>query len=361
MLQVHCSGTPLEASLPLTLNTSSADSSQIGRTHGTVARTQVEGSIAFYAQLFQETAKLDWGRVRSTALEFEPAIRRKWPAYLDEMRGVAEGAGVELADVLALNVRTEIAFGLFTDGCTMLGWQSPGTSVIAQNWDWRPEQRANIIALSIAARDALPAIRMVTEAGIIGKMGLNSAGVGCTLNAIRAAGMDPTRMPCHLALRAVLEAASRDAAVQALDRHGVASSCTISVADADAGAVCLEWSATDVQKLFPDDRGRSYHSNHYLVDHPGVRETLYLPDSVPRVKRIRQLSEALATDEPAVPGELLQLFKDEQGFPTSINRKAVAPRASETLFNIICDLRARKAYVTEGRPTEAAGAFTMEF
>lgn len=111
---------------------------QIGHTHGTKARSQIEGSIAFYAGLFKETAKLDWPRVRTTALEFEPVIRRKWPAYLEEMRGIAEGAGVELADVLALNVRTEIAFGLFTDGCTMLAWHSKqpgGSAFIAQNWD----------------------------------------------------------------------------------------------------------------------------------------------------------------------------------------------------------------------------------
>lgn len=73
--------------------------------------------------------------MRTTALEFEPVIRRKWPAYLDEMRGIADGAGVELADVLALNVRTEIAFGLFTDGCTMLAWHSEQSAFIAQNWD----------------------------------------------------------------------------------------------------------------------------------------------------------------------------------------------------------------------------------
>ncbi|KAK7715954.1 hypothetical protein SLS57_006705 [Botryosphaeria dothidea] len=331
---------------------------QIGHTHGTKARSQIEGSIAFYAGLFKETAKLDWPRVRTTALEFEPVIRRKWPAYLEEMRGIAEGAGVELADVLALNVRTEIAFGLFTDGCTMLAWHSKqpgGSAFIAQNWDWRAEQRANLIALSIDQPN-LPSIRMVTEGGIIGKIGFNSAGVGCTLNAIRAIGMDPTRMPCHLALRTVLESASKDAAVATLDKHGVASSCTISIADAASGSVSLELSAVDVQKIFPDEAGRIYHSNHYLVDHPGVKDTVYLPDSIPRVKRIRELAEGLGKQDASV-SELLGVFKDEQNFPRSINRKQVESNSSETLFNIICDLKAKKAYVTEGRPTEAAGSF----
>jgi isopenicillin-N N-acyltransferase-like protein len=47
------------------------------------------------------------------------------PKYLDELRGVAEGANVDLLGIFALNFRTEITFGLFTlrvkiDGCTSL-------------------------------------------------------------------------------------------------------------------------------------------------------------------------------------------------------------------------------------------------
>lgn len=41
-----------------------------------------------------------------------PILSSSWPHYIDEMRGVAEGAGVDFASVLALNVRTEIAFGM---------------------------------------------------------------------------------------------------------------------------------------------------------------------------------------------------------------------------------------------------------
>lgn len=49
--------------------------------------------------------------------------------------GLAEGAGKELADILALNVRTEINFGLFSDGCTALSWAAQDSSFLAQNWD----------------------------------------------------------------------------------------------------------------------------------------------------------------------------------------------------------------------------------
>jgi len=51
------------------------------------------------------------------------------------MRGISEGAGRDLLDIVALNVRTEINFGLFSDGCTALSWQTEGHAWLGQNWD----------------------------------------------------------------------------------------------------------------------------------------------------------------------------------------------------------------------------------
>jgi isopenicillin-N N-acyltransferase-like protein len=51
------------------------------------------------------------------------------------MRGIADGAGVRLLDIVALNVRTEINFGLFSDGCTSLAWLGEKRTWLAQNWD----------------------------------------------------------------------------------------------------------------------------------------------------------------------------------------------------------------------------------
>ncbi|KAI7562004.1 hypothetical protein KC343_g8394, partial [Hortaea werneckii] len=149
----------------------------IGHKHGREAKHQVAGTIAFYAHMFQETSHMSWAKVQELALSFEPVLRRKWPAYLEEISGLAAGAGVELADIIAVNVRTEIAFGLFSDGCTALSWRTGSASFLAQNWDWMEEQKAHLIVLEIE-QHGKPTIKMVTEAGLIGKIGLNSAGVG---------------------------------------------------------------------------------------------------------------------------------------------------------------------------------------
>ena len=53
--------------------------------------------------------------------------------------GLAEGAGQPFLSILALNVRTEIAYGMEkkkeNDGCTALSYYSDGSAFLAQNWD----------------------------------------------------------------------------------------------------------------------------------------------------------------------------------------------------------------------------------
>ncbi|KAK4496273.1 hypothetical protein PRZ48_012253 [Zasmidium cellare] len=342
MLEVHCSGTPRE----------------IGFQHGKNAKELIHGSISFYTWKFQDTAKLSWPQVQQLALEFEPIMRRKWPDYLEEMTGIASGAGLEVADIIALNVRTEIAFGLFSDGCTALSWKTGSASWLAQNWDWDDRQKANLVKMTIE-QPGKPTIKMMTEAGLIGKIGLNSAGVGVCLNAIKAKGMDPTRLPCHMGLRMVLESQSREEAVQKLEKYGIASACHMLIAD-PTGGVGLEWSSVEMRKVVMNDKQQVFHSNHYLLQHNGVEDKNWLADSTFRVNRIEELSKQVE-GEPTYE-KLIEVFKDTANAPGSICRKQDNKKSwSATLFNIIMDLESRKANVALGKPDSPDEQFVLSF
>lgn len=108
---------------------------EIGKHHGSEAVLQVRGSIEFYEQFFRQTARLSWPDVETEARKFKPFLQSSFPAYIEEMQGVADGAGVSFDSVLALNVRTEIAYGLAADGCTAFAWKTENDSFIGQNWD----------------------------------------------------------------------------------------------------------------------------------------------------------------------------------------------------------------------------------
>ncbi|KAL8783958.1 MAG: hypothetical protein Q9213_004288 [Squamulea squamosa] len=310
--------------------------------------------ITFYKQLFLDSNKLSWPQVCQVAKKFTPLLLGKWTDLYSEISGVAAGSGQSSSSILALNVRTEIAFGMFSDGCTALSWKYGNTSLLAQNWDWQQEQKENLIRLRIE-QNGKPNIDMVTEAGIIGKIGLNSAGVGVCLNAIRAKGVDFGKLPCHLALRRCLDSNSRAEAVAALQSAGVASSCHILVADLEGGTG-VECSSDDMVLLPMSDNGLVLHTNHFVKDHFEVEEKVQFEDSNARLVRT---SEITNTAQPGI--ELIQrLLDDEDGYPVSINRQRTKDSTITTLFSVIMNLNKRCADVRLGRPTTAEQEFKLQ-
>lgn len=212
------------------------------------------------------------------------------------------------------------------------------------------KQKENLLILKIV-QAGKPSIQMITEAGIIGKIGFNSVGVGVCLNAIRSQGMDPTRLPVHLALRMALESHSTKEALQSLEHWGIAAPGHILIADSTGDAVGFEFTSTTMAKLLPDAKGRVVHSNHLLLKHPGVIDTVWIKDSLFRVDRMTELTEDLDTTDPTWP-EVSRLFEDEANAPTAICRTQTGEQTSETLFNIIMDLKQRTAIVRLGKPCQ---------
>ncbi|CEI66347.1 hypothetical protein FVEN_g4268 [Fusarium venenatum] len=346
MLEVRCSGTPYE----------------IGHQYGAAAKDKVNGSLSFYEWLFQETCSMNWEAVRQEAKKYIEPLRNISPRHAEELQGLADGAGVDLLDIVALNVRTEITFSLYTenpttpiqtDGCTSAACrQRNGQVLLAQNWDWQPKQAPNLLICHISQPGTdIPNISMVTEAGVIGKIGINSAGVGTTLNAIRARGVDDTKLPIHLALRSALESKSAREAANKLYEMGTAGSGHILVSD-PSEAIGLECTSIGIKEINLDSIGTLVHTNHLLLEHPGVDEPGWLPDSQVRFARMSELIQNQIALGSIDHDSLFELFKDEQGYPASINRDVTAHKdGTTTLFNINMDLAKGKAIISVGRPT----------
>ncbi|MCJ1380185.1 hypothetical protein MMC17_003288 [Xylographa soralifera] len=339
MKTVRCSGSPFE----------------IGFQHGESATSEIKRALVFYEDLFERLVKLSWNEACQEASKFMPFLQGRWPQYVDEIRGVSKGSGVPFESILALNARTEIAYGMFDDGCTALSWKCDSVSILAQNWDWQTEQAENLIRLQIR-QESKPSIDMICEAGIIGKIGLNSAGVGVCLNAIQAKGVCFDRLPCHLALRACLDSHSKTEAARILQTTGVASSCHILVAD-PTGSTGLEFSNVDIVELPANSSGIVIHTNHYVKDHPGVIDRIYLSDSITRLDRIGKLVSTYP-DGPTMTA-VSEMLKDEENYPVSICRAQTEKSTTATLFCIVMKLDEKLAIVTVGRPVQSVGTLVL--
>jgi isopenicillin-N N-acyltransferase like protein len=341
---VHCSGTPYE----------------IGLQHGQTAADEVHNNITTYTAFFWETAQISWAAARARAVaQFVPTLRARYPEILEEMEGIAMGAGGDLSrdDILTLNVRSEIALTNYSDGCTSISQQAGfGQVFLAQNWDWLVELHRGMIFLDIKPKDSDIRLKFLGEGGIVGKIGMNSAGLGMCMNAIRSGAFNASYLPVHVMSRRILQyARTVDNAVEIINSFGVASTINYMLADSGGENIDVEGSPLGNTMIKPN-KGIVFHTNHLygadrpsgLIDHPAE-------NSFSRLARIRELTEK--DKEPPCFDSLRKRLSDEEGTPFSICRdrplEAVGMEKMTTLACIIMEVKSRTGQVLIGRPCDS--------
>lgn len=117
--------------------------------------------------MFKQTSRLDWPAVREIAQQYSDTILKLTPDLHAEIEGIADGAGLDVLDIVALNARSEIALGCFSDGCTSVAWKTENEGVfLSQNWDWTARVKKNLAFMSIE-REGKPVIWMITEVSLL--------------------------------------------------------------------------------------------------------------------------------------------------------------------------------------------------
>jgi isopenicillin-N N-acyltransferase-like protein len=339
--------------------TCSGTAHAIGLAHGREAREQIGVSIATYRDMFRVYAKLEWEQALAEAKKYIPFIEAYDPALLEEIEGVAEGSGYPLLEIVALNARSEIALTeKMLDGCTSFALTpevTGGKTYVGQNWDWKGSQRKSFVVLDIQAKDR-PAICMVTEAGIIGKIGFNSAGIGVCLNALVANENIPGT-PLHIILRGILHSEILSDAVKAVASTQIASAANFLVCHKDGEAIDIEAAPSDYDVLSPE-HGLLVHTNHFTsLRLSGIKDLgkFAFVDSHIRLARARKLYEGKRGQIDL--GTIQAVMRDHFNHPKSICRhedpREDAGRRSESVFSIIMDLNAKTMHLTDGPPCQA--------
>ncbi|QJQ94145.1 MULTISPECIES: C45 family peptidase [Halomonadaceae] len=323
----------------------------IGLAHGRRHAEKIHRSIRVYDQLFQDFVGCDWPAATQRALAFLPAIERRFPAIIEEVEGIAQGAGLELADILALNCRSEISLTQASGGCSAFALQRASTQWLAQNWDWRADQLDNVVALRIEADNA-PALVTLTEAGMVGKIGLNAQGIGVCLNAIRSETCGEG-LPIHFALRKILESEDYAAARRVIEEDRVASPAHFLLACGQGQASGFEVHPGAPGEL-PARNGIVTHTNHLYAESVTACVADYpRPDSHIRLAR---LDQRLEQPFDASPEGLFDILSDHEHSPMSIcchtDHERPEAERMETLFSTVMNLSERTLYWRHGKPCQ---------
>ncbi|MEQ6917703.1 C45 family peptidase [Halomonas aquatica] len=342
----------------------SGSRAEIGEAHGRAHAGLITHSLEVYDRLFQDFVGLDWTRARREAGRFLPMIERGFPAILEEMDGIARGAGLDFEDILTLNCRSEISLTQASGGCSAFALNRDGTQWLAQNWDWRTDQLHNVVALEISGHDA-PALISIGEAGMVAKIGMNEHGLGVCLNAIRSRTCGEG-LPIHIALRKILESRDMESAVAVATRDRVCSPAHFLVASQESQAVGLEVQPGEPGRL-PPERGMVTHTNHLYARTVSPRvEDFPRPDSRTRLARLDALLlERLPPRGEIDEGELFAILGDHDGEPLSIcrhfNPEQPPEERMETLFSVVMNLTKRRLTLRHGKPCESDESLTIQF
>jgi isopenicillin-N N-acyltransferase-like protein len=337
----------------------------IGYQHGKLAQPQVQASVENYQRMFLDYSSITWETAKDYALSFIPAIEAYDPDIMEEIRGIAEGSGFSLAEILCLNVRSEIVLqgaqvALHLDGgctsCAFTPWiTAHQETLLAQNWDWKLAEKAGCILLHIQQAHK-PDILMITEAGIVGKIGFNSAGVGVGLNALASdKRIDAQTVPLHIALRGVLNSRTLSDAIQAAGKMPLACCANFIMASAAGQAVSIEIGPGDIDVLYPES-GWIAHTNHFYGPRmAALRDTgrITTPDTYLRLGRIQDLIRHRASDA-ITAKDIQEMLRDHMGYPDSICRHEDLTEPEEkrmsTVFSVIMDLDRREMLFAPGNP-----------
>ena len=141
---------------------------EMGCQIGEARREQVQHSIENAHLLIEQsysTLELTWGGAIIQSKKYLPFAEERYPQYVDEMRGVAEGANVSFEDVMALNAMEAVTMdALHLTRCTSLAVNEECTAdghvLAAHNEDWVPEDENDVYVILAKPQDDPPFLAM---------------------------------------------------------------------------------------------------------------------------------------------------------------------------------------------------------
>lgn len=315
---------------------------EMGRQHG----RQAAALIGRYLEWIDKLTGKPRSVLRQNAMRFLPEIKKLSPRYIEEVMGLAEGAGITLSDAMLCQTRAEAAH-MWEGGCTAFAITRSGTAdgkpIAGQNQDLESEYADVAIVLKVRPNDGRPRAVMFTFAGQLGYAGINEHGVCNFVNALYNFQWRPG-LPSYPVRRAMLEQRSVGDCVEVLRRVRTCSALNLVLADG-AGAIADVEVRPEGVAVFDDDHpDRRLHTNHYVTRSFASFENGTLPDSEPRLARVKELvGKRWGQISVAAMKEILA---DHAGQPGGICRHGAVQMHSVSGY--IAEPAARRLHVRRG-------------
>lgn len=326
---------------------------------GRFGAEEIAANVAGYSELF-EVVGVRPGDLPGLGRQAADNIEAWAPDLGAELRGQADGAGLERWQLGLLNARTEIlaTVGAIGEGecSTSVVLPETGAPRTVQTWDWHDVSNENTLVVRYLARPGHE-VRYFTEFGILGKIGVNSAGLGVHFNILNHSNDgDGIGVPVHAVARQILERATSLADAIGIARSATVTASTVltvvSYRDGRADASCIELSPGGTAVVRPAD-GVLLHTNHFLDDAlaggemvPGTSSTY------PRLVHLRERLGSLTSEDAVERASVGMLVHEADGAPVCCHPDPAVSfeHRWQTLLTISLDVEGGHLQFHEGGP-----------
>ncbi len=252
-----------------------------GRAHGETLRKDIQAMGGEWKEQIYQDLQLDPECFLQQLVEetnFLPAVKRWTPALLEEVEGIAEGAGVDFNTIFARQLsdeepwfRMEKKLGRSwgnAEHCSAIGSDPQGDlpALAAQNMDTPAYYDGYQVLFHIKYPESPLEVFMFTIAGKINLAGMSNARLAICCNTVLPLNYAKDGLPEDFVVRGALEQPSLSAAVDFM--HGIKhASGQNYLMGGPEHVLSLECSANQVVEyaIFPG-ADRVWHTNHPLVN-----------------------------------------------------------------------------------------------
>jgi isopenicillin-N N-acyltransferase like protein len=157
---------------------------EMGRQLGEACREQVIHSLENARALIKngyDELQLTWEGAKIQASKYVPFTQERYPQYMQEIIGIAEGADIPFDDLSVLIGMEAVTMdALHLTKCTSLAVNGDRTAdghvLVAHNEDWLPEDEQDTLIIH-ATPDEEPPFLAMSYGGLLPNIGFNAAGI----------------------------------------------------------------------------------------------------------------------------------------------------------------------------------------
>ncbi|MDD4363551.1 MAG: C45 family autoproteolytic acyltransferase/hydrolase [Atribacterota bacterium] len=334
---------------------------EIGQQIGSTFQSQIKKFIKIII------GTMPIAEAKKRAAVYLPSLSKHCPHLLEEVKGVADGAGITLEEALIPNLRSAIEYA---GGCTAYvidrKHTANGELLIGQNQDLPASMQDVGVVLHIAAKGERE-ILMWTFAGLLAYHGINDAGLGFFCNALpqppKSSPFSAKNiLPGYLPKRLMFENEDIDGVLNLFDNLKLFTTPigVVNYVMCDKKRIAsVELSENDYAVLNDSGKGFIAHTNHYLADKfnylnqyklPGLAMAPHEEDSMPRLARFNKLFEQQS--KLLDLEDIKSIMSDHDNYPSSICRHLPETGDCVTVASIIAEPEKGRMHLCPGNPCE---------